>query len=759
MKKAVILFILCVGILPAQDMIVRVYTHSWQDLKRISSKHGLDIAGAHAGNWYDIVADHLVLNKIINSGLTYEVVVPSIAYEKEKVRAQYLSYTETNDSLIQMVQNYPAICKLDSLPIPTYQGRWLYGVKISDNPHIEEEDEPGFLIDGLHHAREWACIPVVLFFADSMLKSYGVVPEITEIINNTEMYCFPIINADGYIYDYPGHNMWRKNREPFGGYIGTDPNRNYAGCVPEIEGEWGAVDNGKATHNPSSYFYSETFCGPYANSGDETRALTLYAKSHICNAYMTYHSYSELLMWPWGWKLQQTPDSLLYDQVGNVMADMIQCLGGGTYGRGPVYSAIYGVSGSSMDWFYAWSHYIGGISNLSFTAELGTTFYQPQGDLDHICHQNFKALEYLAGFCDSIVLLVEGVVPPPGIYPLGTVGESFTVYWGAKNSEYNNPIQWELVELSAPSIIEDDLESGTDRWILDGFTLSTTQAHSGSNSFFSGNIHDMNHAVRTSHPYLVQTGDSVTFWCWYDLETNYDVAVAEISENTKEWFNLDTTRFNGNSGGWIRKAYALEDWGGKSVYIRFRSMTDGGVLNSGFYVDDIYPVCLYADVNTISSSIPDSFYEFTSHAQGEYFYYVKGYNTAYSWGDYSCLEKANVLVGIAETPSSESYSNIPSFTLSPNPFREIVNLKFQFGRGDIQMQDVRSKKQDFTLKIYDVSGKIIRSFNLASSFLPLASTISWDGTDDMCREVPAGVYFVDFRVGDYKKIEKAILLR
>jgi len=455
-------------------------------------------------------------------------------------------------------------------------------------------------------------------------------------------------------------------------------------------------------------------------------------------------------MWPWGWKLQQTPDSLLYDQVGNVMADMIQCLGGGTYGRGPVYSAIYGVSGSSMDWFYAWSHYVGGISNLSFTAELGTYFYQPQGDLDHIIHQNFKALEYLAGFCDSIVLLVEGVVPPPGIYPLGTVGESFTVYWGAKNSEYNNPIQWELVELSAPSVIEDDLESGTDRWELDGFTLSTTQVHSGSNSFFSGNVHNMNHAVCTAYPYLVQAGDSITFWCWYDLETNYDVAVAEISENTKEWFCLDD-RYNGNSGGWTRKSYSLENWVGKSVYIRFRSMTDGGVLNSGFYVDDIYPVCLYANVDTISSSIPDTFYEFTSHAQGEYFYYVKGYNTAYEWGDYSCLEKVNVLLGIAESPSSESYSNMPSFTLSPNPFREMTNLKFQSGIG----QGAKS----IELKIYDAAGRLVKDFSRLTLDALRPTQIIWDGTDQNDRMVPAGVYFVSFKAGDYKKVEKAILLR
>jgi hypothetical protein len=63
------------------------------------------------------------------------------------------------------------------------------------------------------------------------------------------------------------------------------------------------------------------------------------------------------------------------------------------------------------------------------------------------------------------------------------------------------------------------------------------------------------------------------------------------------------------------------------------------------------------------------------------------------------------------------------------------------------------------LGIYDVSGKIIRSFDLSSGFLPLASTISWDSRDDLGRRVPAGVYFVQFECGDYKKTEKAILLK
>ncbi len=744
MKRIFLVLLIIIGFSLGQDMIVRVYAPSWDDLKKISPKHSLDIAGGRAGEWYDIVVDREAMDKIIVSGFTYEVVVYSLAEQKDAVRADYLSYTETNDSLRQFAQNYPSICKLDSLPIPTMQGNWLYGVKISDNVHVEEDDEPGFLVDALHHSREWACIPTVMFFADSMLSAYGVVPEITDIINTTEIYCFPIINADGYLYDYPGQLSWRKNREPFGGAIGTDPNRNYPGCCGDLEGDWGAVDKGGAEHYPSDI----CFCGAYANSGDETRALAMYARSHVCNAYMSYHSYGQMIMWGWGWTTQHgTPDDALHVQVGTDMANLVQKLGSGYYDPGQIPIILYAVSGSSLDWFYSWCHYVGGFSNLSYTTEIGTTFYQPVGDLDHIIHQNFKALKYLAGFCDSIVLLCEGVVAPPDIYPLGTVNQDFTVYWHAKNANDNHPTRWELVELSNPSVIEDDLESGAGRWLFDGFRRTSTNSHSGTYSLYSGSVDAMNRTATTVHPYVVQTGDSVTFWCLYDLEPNYDVAVVEVSENTKEWFNLDTTRFTSSTGGWVRKAYSLDNWVGTSVYLRFRAMTDPSGLGMGFWVDDIYPTCLFANVDTISSSLADTSYAFTNHPVGQYYYYVKGYNTAWFWGDYSCLEMADVVTGVAESNTVESVSEAPSLSIYPNPFQGSTTISFSAGQ----------RTEGIELKIYDATGQLVRQFD--HTMMRLSDHITWSGTDHANRSVSGGVYFVQFETGDYKKVEKLLLIR
>jgi len=254
----------------------------------------------------------------------------------------------------------------------------------------------------------------------------------------------------------------------------------------------------------------------------------------------------------------------------------------------------------------------------------------------------------------------------------------------------------------------------------------------------------MNHAVRTAHPYLVQSGDSLTFWCWYNLESNYDVAVVEVSENTKEWFCLDD-RYSGNSGGWVRKAYSLEPWVGKSLYFRFRSMTDGNTLATGFYVDDIYPTCLFQTVTTVSSSISDTSYTFTGHPEGIYYYYVRGNNTTYGWGDYSCLERANVIVGVVESDPGDAV-NTNGISVFPNPFSDALKIDL----------NVQNRTGDVSLKIYSPSGRLVKSLTCTGGD---TYHIVWHGEDEAGRTLPAGVYFVKVEADNYRVIKKITLLR
>jgi len=102
-------------------------------------------------------------------------------------------------------------------------------------------------------------------------------------------------------------------------------------------------------------------------------------------------------------------------------------------------------------------------------------------------------------------------------------------------------------------------------------------------------------------------------------------------------------------------------------------------------------------------------------------------------------------------------SSVPGLAISPNPFSTNLDIRYQVT--ERQMQEVRSKKHDIFLKIYDVAGRTVKSFNLASGVLYPASTVTWDGDDDLGRKLPAGVYFVQFEANNYKQIEKTILLK
>ncbi|MEO0185727.1 MAG: T9SS type A sorting domain-containing protein [candidate division WOR-3 bacterium] len=93
-----------------------------------------------------------------------------------------------------------------------------------------------------------------------------------------------------------------------------------------------------------------------------------------------------------------------------------------------------------------------------------------------------------------------------------------------------------------------------------------------------------------------------------------------------------------------------------------------------------------------------------------------------------------------------------SLQVTPNPFNDKINIRCMIHDAGYRMQDIR-------LKIYDISGRVVKSFNLESGILNHESSITWFGDDNEGYEVPAGIYFVQLEVGDLTKIKKAILFR
>ncbi|HHJ52373.1 MAG TPA: zinc carboxypeptidase, partial [Caldithrix abyssi] len=347
-----------------------------------------------------------VLNR---NGISYQVLVPDVvaAYQQRakatptEIRAMnaadqlqhfelgsmggYYTYDEVVAELDSMHLLYPQITTTKQSIGKSIEGRDLWMLKISDNPD-EDEDEPEIFYNALHHAREPAGMMAVMYFMDYLLENYGSDPEVTYLVDHRELYFIPVINPDGYVYNQQtnpdGGGQWRKNRrENPGNFYGVDLNRNYGY-------EWGHDDEGS-----SPYPYSGTYRGTEPFSEPETQAVRDFCNSRQFVIALSYHTYSDRLIYPWGYESTLlTPDSVIFfDHSARLTADNHYLTGTANQTVG------YIVNGDSDDWFYGEQDSKGKI--IAMTPEVGTDedgFWPAEDRIYPLCRENLPANLLLA---------------------------------------------------------------------------------------------------------------------------------------------------------------------------------------------------------------------------------------------------------------------------------------------------------------------------------------------------------------------------
>jgi len=247
---------------------------------------------------------------------------------------EYHTYAEVVEALHQYQIDYPHLVKLDSLGSSFEEGRTVWGLKISDNPTLQE-DEPQVLLDGNHHACELMGTEICMRMTNELLQGYGVDSTVTFWIDNMEIFIVPIVNPDGHLVVENGISYyWRKNtRDTNGNRIlyeygcndwwtcptdGVDLNRNY-----EHNWEYGNSDP-----------WAHDYRGEYPYSEGEIEGMrNLSAQEHFLIAF-TYHSYGEIVLYPWA-EWPYTPDDDVYTRLALELASEITSYGGsGTYDCG-----------------------------------------------------------------------------------------------------------------------------------------------------------------------------------------------------------------------------------------------------------------------------------------------------------------------------------------------------------------------------------------------------------------------------------------
>lgn len=273
----------------------------------------------------------------------------------------------------------------------TVQARPIYVVKISDNPTVSE-NEPQVYFNSLIHAREPQGMMTVLYYMYYLLENYGTDPEVTYLVNNREIYFQPIVNPDGYEYNRStnptGGGMFRKNRKlNSDGSYGIDLNRNFGYM-------WG-INNTGSSGTPSS----ETYRGTAAFSEPETQAMRNFVNTKTFKTCLNYHTYSNLLLYPWGYATVQTPDNDIFVEYST---DMV-AFNGYENGQPPV--ILYDVNGSADDWMYGEQSSKPKI--LAMTPEVGTTgFWPTQAEIFPLAIENLKPNLYYTWVAGESVRLV-----------------------------------------------------------------------------------------------------------------------------------------------------------------------------------------------------------------------------------------------------------------------------------------------------------------------------------------------------------------
>lgn len=264
----------------------------------------------------------------------------------------------------------------------TYNGKPMYLLKLGKS----KSGKKAIFMDCGFHAREWISPAFCQWFVKEAVNTYGSDSSMTRILDNLDIYVLPVFNIDGYIYSRTNDRMWRKTRSKNSGSscIGTDPNRNF--------------DAGWCSVGASSSPCSETYCGTSPESEIESKNLANFIRKNISTikAYLTIHSYSQLLLFPYSYKYGLTAHHSELNSIASAAVSRLSSLYGTRYTYGAGATTIYPAAGGSDDWAYD-----EGI-RYSFTFELRDTgkygFLLPESQIKPTCEETTLAVKYIAEY-------------------------------------------------------------------------------------------------------------------------------------------------------------------------------------------------------------------------------------------------------------------------------------------------------------------------------------------------------------------------
>jgi len=227
-----------------------------------------------------------ISNKILGgliSCLMITTIFTGITVARDSVDASkaFHDYYSLTTELQNIASTYPNITNLYELG-QSVQGRSIWGLKITDNPDIEE-NEPEIQFEGCHHGNEYMSVEMPLKLAWLLVENYSIDPTVTDLVNNREIWIVPLVNPDG-----------RQLSQRYNAN-GVDLNRDYG------------------------YMHGGSTPAPF--SQPETQVMRAHQLENNMVLAYSYHTAAEYVNYVWDYKPQDSPDEPWIDMISQVYAD------------------------------------------------------------------------------------------------------------------------------------------------------------------------------------------------------------------------------------------------------------------------------------------------------------------------------------------------------------------------------------------------------------------------------------------------------
>ncbi|MDA3813685.1 MAG: M14 family zinc carboxypeptidase [Candidatus Cloacimonetes bacterium] len=815
----IILFVSISVLVADNNYVIRFDRLNSQIINTFTTEH-YDVAAYKPGEFLDIVVSEVEYQDLLAQG--YDVVITQTEEQMKNNLKDltdldgYKDYEQMLAELQQIELDNPDICKL--YDIGESRGKQytdagnsnydeyyheIWAMKISDNVETEE-DEPGVYYLSAHHAREPISLEVNMAVLNHIIDNYSTDPEITENVDNTQIWFVPLVNPNGHkIVTDETDVWWRKNicdnnengTLDVTGYSpqdGVDPNRNYGW-------EWGGA---------GTNWTSETYQGTSAFSEPETQAIEALLGNHHFVAGISYHSYSELVLYPYGYAYGVVaPDQAALEELAIDMAVTIPSQNGGNYTPQAAWD-LYPCTGTTDDYSYG-THGI-----FSYTIEMATEFIPPAGQVAGICEDNIEAAMILLDRVNGSTLTghitddatdepIEAVIFIEGIDDSGVYREPYTsneefgsYYRLLTNGSYNVTFSAfgydsqtfeDIVINDDVTLLDVALVPASETIDLSGIVTDGDTGEPVANAIIA--IQEFGITNVTTNDYGEYTIEDLyefnyTFAVYSPLHAGVleqhlvtavnnviDFEIYAVPEGTFEdgefvsswnfsgnnnWVIDDVTVFSGNysaKSGTIYddqisslsvSLYVQED-SEISFYQKVSSEADYDYLR--FYIDNILQDNWSGNGNWEYEifNVELGFHTF------KWEYYKDGGVSSYQdcgWIDEITFPSSSVPV----SPDENGVSKITKFNGNyPNPFNPTTTFSYNLA--------VESK---VTLTLFNIKGQKITPLVSENQGAGIHQAI-WDGTDNHGKKVSTGIYFSHWDVkddgGDYTSVMKIILLK